>query len=129
MDTNIYLSSFFWSGNPRVVLERAIRKLDELFISKEILEEVEDVIRRPKFHAGKNEIDFFIKSIEDISHKITVTKRVKKGSRDKTDNKYLECAIAANADFIVSGDIHLLEMKEYSCIKIVTAKEYLEEII
>jgi predicted nucleic acid-binding protein len=45
-----------------------------------------------------------------------------------TDNKYIECGITANVDYIISGDIHLLEIKEYEKIKIVTAKDYLEMV-
>jgi putative PIN family toxin of toxin-antitoxin system len=126
LDANIFVSAFFWGGNPRIVLERAINKTDELFISKEILDEIEEVIGRPKFHAGKNEIEYYIKSIEEISAKTIPKNKIKKGSRDITDNKYIECAIAADADYIISGDIHLPELKKYRKIKIVSAKEYLE---
>jgi putative PIN family toxin of toxin-antitoxin system len=126
LDANIFISSFFWGGNPRAVLERAINKSDELFITKDILEEIEDVSGRPKFHAGKNEIEYLINSIEEIANKIVIKNKINKGSRDTTDNKYLECAMAAAADYIISGDIHLLEIKEYRKIKIVTAREYLE---
>jgi len=128
LDANIFISALFWGGNPRKVLERAINKTDELFISKEIQDEIEEVIGRPKFHAEKDKIEYIIKSIEDISVKITSTARIKKGSRDITDNKYIECAIAADADYLISGDIHLLELKQYNKIKIVTAKEYLDII-
>jgi putative PIN family toxin of toxin-antitoxin system len=126
LDANIFISSFFWGGNPRSVLERVISKKDELFISKEILNEIEDVVNRPKFHAEKSKIEYFIKSIEEISNLITIRKKVKNGSRDIKDNKYLECGIAGKADYIVSGDIHLLELKLYENINIVTAKEYLK---
>jgi putative PIN family toxin of toxin-antitoxin system len=126
LDTNIFISSFFWGGNPRMVLERVIAGTDELFISKEILDEIYDVIRRPKFHADEDEINYFISSIEEIANKIIPKKRIKNGSRDKTDNKYVECGITANVDYIISGDIHLLEIKEYEKIKIITAKDYLE---
>ena len=128
LDANIFISSFFWGGNPRTVLERAVNKVDELFISKEILDEIEGVIERPKFHAGRNETEYYMSSIEEIATKIPVKNRVKKGSKDKTDNKYLECGITAKVDYIISGDIHLLELKEYCGIKIVTAREYLEII-
>jgi len=128
LDANIYISSLFWKGNPRLVVERAIKKLDELYITNEILNEIEEVIGRPKFHADKNKIEYYIKSIEEIARKIIVKNRIKKGSRDKKDNKYIECGIAGNADYIISGDIHLLELKKYKNIKIVTAKEYLEII-
>ena len=111
-----------------MVVERAIKKSDDLFITKEILDEIEGVLGRPKFHAGKDEIEFFIKSIEEIGNKIVTGKQIKNGSRDKTDNKYIECGIVGDVDYIISGDIHLLEMKEYRNIKIVSAKEYLEII-
>jgi len=126
LDANIFISAFFWGGNPRLVLERAIKKADELFVSKEILDEVETVLGRPKFHVDKNKIEYLLKSIEEISTKTINSKRIVSGSRDIKDNKYLECAAAANADYIVSGDRHLLELSEYNGIKIVTAKEYLE---
>ena len=44
LDANIFISSFFWGGNPRKVLERVIEGKDELFITKEILGEIEEVI-------------------------------------------------------------------------------------
>jgi putative PIN family toxin of toxin-antitoxin system len=128
LDANIFISSFFWGGNPRKVLERVISVIDELFITKEILDEINDVIERPKFHADGNEINYFINSIEEISNKIVSKRQINNGSRDKTDNKYIECGITAHVDYIISGDIHLLEMKEYENIKIITAKEYLEII-
>jgi len=126
IDANVFISSFFWGGNPRLVLERVIAGADELFITKEILDEVESVVERPKFHADKEKIAYFINSIEEIGNKIVPKRHIKNGSRDKTDNKYLECGIAADVDYIISGDIDLLELKEYENIKIVTAKDYLD---
>jgi putative PIN family toxin of toxin-antitoxin system len=128
LDANIFISSFFWGGNPRNVLQRAITKLDELYISKEILDEIEDVMGRKKFHAEKAEIDYYINSIEEIANKIAPKRIIKNGSRDKTDNKYIECGIAGNVDYIISGDIHLLEIRKYDTINIISAREYLEII-
>jgi len=53
LDTNIYISSFFWGGNPRKIMERIISGKDSLFVSKEILAEVFSVMVRPKFNAGR----------------------------------------------------------------------------
>ena len=72
------------------------------------------------------EVHYFIHSIEEMGNKIIPWKRINNGSRDEKDNKYIECGIAADVDYIISGDIHLLELKEYEGIKIVTAKNYLE---
>jgi putative PIN family toxin of toxin-antitoxin system len=77
LDANIFISSFFWGGNPRNVLQRAISKLDELYISKEILNEIEDVMGRKKFHAEKTEIDYYINSIEEIANKIVPREIIK----------------------------------------------------
>jgi len=128
LDANIFVSSFFWGGNPRNVLERVIEGIDELFVTKEILDEVEEVMGRPKFHADKGEIYYFINSIEEVGNRIIPKRHINSGSRDKADNKYIECGMAANVDHIVSGDIHLLELREYGNIKIITAREYLEVI-
>ena len=109
-----------------MVLERVIEGIDELFITKELLDEIEEVLGRPKFHADKEEIYFFMNSIEEIGNRIIPKMQIKNGSRDKTDKKYIECGMAANVDYIISGDIHLLELREYGKIKIITAKKYLE---
>jgi len=128
LDANIFVSSFFWGGNPRMVMERIIEGIDELFVTKEILDEIEEVIGRPKFHVDKEEINYLLNSIEEIGNRIIPKRQILNGSRDKTDNKYIECGMAANVDYIISGDIHLLELMEYGNIKIITAREYLEVI-
>jgi putative PIN family toxin of toxin-antitoxin system len=126
LDANIFVSSFFWGGNPRTVLNRVIKDMDKLYITKEIVEEIRDVVNRPKFHAKDEEIDYYIGLIEEIGNKVIPKNKIKNGSRDKTDNKYIECGIAGDVDYIISGDIHLIELKEYKKIKIVTEKKYLE---
>ena len=126
LDAKVFISSFFFGGNPKIIVERVVSGIDELFITKKILDEIEDVLRRPKFHADNDMINYFINSIEEIGNKITPQKIVKNGSKDKSDNKYLECGITADVDYIISGDIHLLELKKYGNIKIVKAKDYLD---
>ena len=126
VDANIFVSSYFWGGNPRKILERIIAGLDELYISQEILNEINDVISRSKFHADINEIKLYIDSIEEIANKIDVKKLLKTVSRDQDDDKYIECAISGDVNFIISGDIHLLEIKEYENVKIMKAKEFLD---
>jgi putative PIN family toxin of toxin-antitoxin system len=126
LDANVFISSFFQGGNPRLILGRIIAGIDDLFITKEILDEIYDVICRPKFHADEDAINYFINSLEEIANKIVPKIRIKNGSRDNTDNKYTECGITANVDYIISGDIHLLELKEYDKINIITVKNYLE---
>jgi putative PIN family toxin of toxin-antitoxin system len=126
VDANIFVSSYFWGGNPRKIFERIIAELDELYISQEILDEIKEVISRPKFHADTNEINFYIDSIKEVANKIEVKEKIKIVSKDKNDDKYIECAISGDVNYIISGDIHLLEIKECENIKIVKAKEFLD---
>ena len=128
VDANVFVSSYFWGGNPRKIFERIIAGLDELYITQEILDEVKDVVGRPKFHADMNEIKLYISSIEEMANKINVKEKIKTESRDQDDDKYIECAISGDVEYIISGDIHLLEIKECENIKIIKAKDYLDII-
>jgi putative PIN family toxin of toxin-antitoxin system len=127
IDANIFVSAFFWAGKPQAVIERVQRNLDVLFITDEIIKEIEYVLRKPKFRKHEEMVRPKINFIKTYGRKITVRQRITTGGcRDKSDNKYLECAIAGNADYIISGDIHLLELKRYGDTRIVNAREYLE---
>jgi putative PIN family toxin of toxin-antitoxin system len=126
IDINIFVSSFLWEGNPKKVVDRAIEGIDELYITKEILEQISDVMNRPKFNTSKENIAYYIKSIEETANEIIIHQKIQDGSRDVDDNIILECGIAGNVDYIITGDEDLLVLKEFNGIKIVTPKEYLE---
>ena len=129
LDANIFVSAFLYGGNPNEIVKRVSRGWDTLFISDKILAEANSVFRKRKFHLTEEKIEYYIRRIKEIGIKIKVTasERVTTGGcRDKTDDRYLECAVAANADYVISDDIHLRELKEYRGIKIVNPAEYLE---
>jgi putative PIN family toxin of toxin-antitoxin system len=126
IDSNVFISSFFWSGNPQKIFDRVINGLDELFITDEIIEEITSVMGSRKFNTNRSEIEDYIKIIEKYSKK-TVSKNVPESiSRDKDDDKILQCGFNGNVDFIITGDKDLLVLKEYKAIKIITPKNYLE---
>ena len=129
LDANIFVSAFFWGGNPNAILKRISKRKDTLFITDEIIAEANRVFRKRKFKQTEEQIKSKIQRIKKMGTKIKVanSERVTDGGcRDKTDNRYLECAVAAKADYVISGDIHLRELKEYRGIKIVNPAEYLE---
>jgi putative PIN family toxin of toxin-antitoxin system len=126
LDSNIFVSSFFWKGNPRRIFDRVTNGLDELYITDEILKEIAAVMSRKKFDTKINDIKDYIKIIESYSIKLFPQNKIKEGSRDKDDNKILECGFEGNADFIITGDYDLLVLKKYNNIKIVKPKEYLD---
>jgi putative PIN family toxin of toxin-antitoxin system len=87
LDSNIFISSFFWKGNQRKIFDRVTNGLDELYITDEILQEIAIVMPRKKFDTKTNEIEEYIKIIESYSIKLFPQKVVEEISRDKDDNK------------------------------------------
>jgi putative PIN family toxin of toxin-antitoxin system len=126
IDTNIFVSSFFWGGYPREVFERVINGFDELFITDEIINEITSVMGSDKFIVNSSEIEDYVKIIKKYSKKIISKNATKSISRDKSDDKILQCGLDGNVDFIVTGDKDLLVLIEYETIKIIKPKDYLE---
>jgi putative PIN family toxin of toxin-antitoxin system len=128
LDTNIYISSYYFGGNPRKILERIIDGMDELYIAKEILEEIDSVMVRSKFKTAANDVAYFIRMIEEIANLVIIKGYVKNVCRDKDDDKILECGLLGNVNYIITGDNDLLILKTYEHIKIITPNEYMEMI-
>ncbi|MDR1452400.1 MAG: putative toxin-antitoxin system toxin component, PIN family [Candidatus Margulisbacteria bacterium] len=125
LDTNIFISAFYWGGKPRQVLERIIAGADDLYISRKILAELANVLSTPKFKTSPVEIEYFISAVEEIAHKTPSKIKVKNVCRDKADDKILECALATQADYIITGDTDLLVLEQYKRTRIVTPNAYL----
>lgn len=123
LDTTTIVSAFFWEGNEAELFRRIEIGKANLYISSEILKEIEEVIKRPKFSAVMKEAqltpDQIMQKIVSLSYLVLTAKTDVNVCRDKKDNKFLECAETAQADYIVSGDEDLLSLKEYKRIPIV----------
>ena len=128
LDTNIFISSFFWGGIPRRIMTRIIDGRDILFVSNEILQEVFFVMARPKFNVSRSLISHFISSIEEIACPVACFGTIQGICRDSDDDKILECAVLGNVDFIVSGDRDLLSLRLFQGIPILTASEYIDKV-
>jgi putative PIN family toxin of toxin-antitoxin system len=127
IDANIFISSHFWQGNPKIVVDRVIGGMDVLYITDDVMAEIEKTFQKPKFYLTNNEAKQQRVQIEGFAHKVTVfpEHKITGVCRHQKDEKYIECALAAGASYIISGDKHLRQVKEYRDIRIVTAKEYL----
>jgi putative PIN family toxin of toxin-antitoxin system len=128
LDSNIFVSSFYWAGNPRKVFDRVTNGLDELYITDEILQEIISVMSEKRFDTSIEEIREYVRIIESYSIKLSTKDILEKISRDEDDNKILRCGFDGNVDFIITGDNDLLVIREYRKIKIVKPKEYLERL-
>ena|SRR4030067_1904059 len=127
LDTNILISSLGWVGNPRRVLEKVIDTDIELVISEGQFRELSRVLEYPKFGFTKEQKDRLKSLVLKISTLVKPEVKIDVIKSDPDDNIILECAIAGNVDYIVTGDPDLLALKEFRGIKIVKAKDFLGE--
>ena len=81
---------------------------------------------RKKFDLSVKDVEDYVNIIEGYSVKIICQNKLENISRDKDDNKILECGHKGNVDFIITGDDDLLVLKQYGNIKILNPKEYLD---
>lgn len=125
LDTNIFISGFGWNGKPEEVLKIIKDRQIINYASAEILEEIRRVISYPKLRFPE---PLQIKILEFVlfySEFVEPQKRIFTVTEDPNDNKFLECAIEAQAEYIISGDPHLLNMKKFKTVKILPASELL----
>ena len=129
IDTNILVSGFGWKGNPHRVLDMVVRGEIELFTSREQFEELSRVLDYPKFEFSDKQKVGFKSLLSSVASFVETATELDIIKEDPTDNRILECAMVADVDFIVSGDEHLLSIKKFGRIEIVTAKsEFLKSV-
>jgi len=124
IDTNIYISAIFWGGKPREIIELGRSGRIWVFTSSEIEKEIEEKLRL-KFKLNADEATQVLLDFSTFTVPVKITKKIKAIADDPDDDKFIECAVACNAGFIVSGDKHLLDLKEYEEIRIMKAVDFL----
>ena len=125
-DTNIYLSAILFGGLPQRLVKEALEKKFALYISQEIISEVLGVLSKKfRYPAEKlRQTEILLKDLSTLVYPQEVIKVIKKWP---ADNRILECAVKAKADCLVSGDKkHLLPLKQFRQITIVSAREFLK---
>lgn len=128
LDTNILISGYLWTGKPR----QAIRVIKSggfrLLYCKE---SVDELIRVLSIKFGLDSVEIFriVSDIHTIGKKTTIVSKDQPISEDITDNLFINLAIDGDARLIVSGDSHLLKLKEYKQIEIITVSEFLKRYL
>ena len=89
------------------------------------IEELKRVMDYPKFNFSEEQKAIFISIILEIATMVEITGKVNVVVDDPDDNAILETAIVGNVQFLISGDPHLLKLKEFARVRIVTASEFL----
>jgi predicted nucleic acid-binding protein len=81
----------------------------------------------PKFKFSQTEIDDFLDQVLEVGSLVETEVKVEMIKDDPSDNKFLECAITVEADYIISRDPHILKIKEFEGIKIKSPEVFMEE--
>jgi len=127
VDTNIFISSFF-GGNPRKIIDLWKSGQITLCLSRPIIDEYVNVLGR----MGLQDERELAELLDIFAHGFHVlftakTPNLKIVEKDPADDKFIECAVALNSKFIVSGDKALRETENYMGIKILSPKQFLDE--
>ena len=125
LDTNVLISAIVFGGKPRKILEAVFRGELTLFLSEYILDELKAVLQRPKFGFPSEVIRTILSELHTIGNIVTPSKRIFEIQEDPDDNRIIECAVEGSANYIVSGDTHLLNLKQYQNVRVVSPDEYL----
>jgi uncharacterized protein len=128
VDTNVFISSFLnVKGNPRKVIDLWRFEKITLSISSEILAEYFAVLGRfgmSNEPEGAELVQLFQRRYNQVF--LTSVPTILVISEDPADNKFIECAVAADAEYVISGDRHLLNLKVFKDIRILPPTEFLK---
>jgi putative PIN family toxin of toxin-antitoxin system len=130
LDTNVILSSLLSrQGPPAEIIRRWEAEEFDVAISPPLLAELERTLAYPKvkqhLEQSGEAISTLLKRFGTVASLVEPESKVQEIKRDPDDNRVLECAKASGAGFIVSGDDHLLALKEYEGIIIYSPTEFL----
>ncbi len=131
-DTNVVISGRLWSGAPRQAIQAAEQGRVKLLISEAMLDELRDVVRRPKFNERLSAIGKTAEQV--ISEYLLIAEVVEPATLplivevDPDDDAVLVCAVGGKADYVVTGDGHLLALGTYQSIPILDVNRFLEQI-
>ena len=132
LDTNITVSGLLWGGPPRQIMDAARAGKLQVFTSIDLLEELEDVLARSKLAVrlqlvGKT-ASALLEEYSVLTTIVAAPPLAEPVSRDPDDDVVLACALAAQAEAIISGDADLLVLGSYRGIPILTAPELLARL-
>lgn len=132
LDSNVWVSAIIWGGKPARIINLAEQHSIVIAISEEMVDEIRRILSYDKLEsiytqAGITQTELLGK-ILSIARFVRPKSKVGVVKEDPSDNRVIECALAAKAGHIVSGNEHLLRMRSYAGIEIISVKGFLEEV-
>ena len=133
VDTNTLISATFWNGPSDRIISKVEAREIQLILSEEIIKEYAEVLDyeeiKDKIRDKNLAMKHSVNKIISISTIIEPKTRLNVINDDPDDNKILECAIAGKVDCIVSNDRHLLKLKTFQNIPILTPDDFVEKYL
>jgi len=124
-DTNVYVSAFNFGGAAETILRLVGRKTFLLYLSDASAEEIEEVLSE-KFGYSPAAVQVVMRKASRLTRRVARTRVRVRESAAPDDDKVLACALTAHADYIVSGDHHLLDLHPFRRIAIVQPRRFLD---
>ena len=130
VDTNVLISALLFGGKPEELISFWLRGKINPLASKEIMDEYLRVLTYPKFKLSEEEINYLLYSeILPYFDVIDVPPRSRIINTDPEVDKFISCASAGRARYIISGDQHLLSIRSFQKIKILTPADFLAKVL
>ena len=126
LDTNVVVSAILFGGKPQEILEAALAGDFCLCVSEPMVAELQGVLQRPKFEFNRQIVQSIVSEITLLAEWVTPTKHFELVEDDPADNDVIDCAVEANADFLISGDRHLLQLGTCVNIQIVSPNSFIK---
>ena len=127
-DTNVLISGLLFGGNCRAIIGLVSEGRIDGFTTNALVAELEGVLLRPKFGLEANQVTAIVDLVRQTFMAVAPREAVAAVIDDPDDDAVLEAALAAGADVVVSGDDHLLHLREFRGIRIVSPAELIEEL-
>jgi hypothetical protein len=125
LDTTVLISGYLWDGKPRQLLKLVKEGDFTILYSKETISEFARVLSL-KFGFIADEIHTIIMDMSGMGEKVTIKSDERPIFNDIADNVFINLAVDGKAAIIVSGDSHLLKLKRFKDIEILTVSDFLK---
>ena len=131
LDTSVLAAAFLARGGVNDQVLQAGGEGYDLCLSEGILEELRRVLLtyrriRDRYRYSDEDVKEFIRQLRNVGHVVTEWPEIQVIKEDPADDMILACALAANAEYVVSKDVHLKNLGEYQGIRLVSTDEFLQ---
>ena len=126
LDTNVVVSAILFGGRPQEILKAALAGDLRLCISEAMVTELQGVLQRPKFGFKAEIIQSIISELTLLAEWVTPKTHLNLVKDDPADNQVIDCAVEASADYIITGDKHLLQLGKYGKVEIANPDAFIK---